>query len=346
MIKNILITGGAGFVGLNLAVYLNDQLQSCNIVCFDNLIRAGSKNNVRRLEDKGISFIKGDIRDKEQLLALPKIDLLIECSAEPSILASYEDPTYTIDTNLIGTIHCLELAKRDKAGFIFLSTSRVYPVRGVNDIPYSEQTTRYDWSNDTKGLGYGYAGVNLKFPLSGVKSLYGATKLSSEQLILEYLDMYPMKGVINRLGVIAGPWQMGKIDQGIVGYWVEQHKVGGELNYIGFGGLGKQVRDIVHVDDVCDLILYQINHLEEVNTKVFNVGGGRSNAISLLELTAMTEKVTKKKVAIGSVNETRKADVRIYMTDNYYVTKETGWTPKKDVETILRDINQWMDEIS
>jgi len=342
--KTILITGGAGFVGSNLAIYLKNALKEYNIVCFDNLVRAGSELNVPRLEDQGITFVKGDIRDKQQLLALSKVGLIIECSAESSVLASYDNPAYTIDTNLIGTIHCLELARRDEANFIFLSTSRVYPIKNINDIPFEEHATRYDWPGDTKGLGYGHEGINLAFPLSGVKSLYGATKLCSEQLVLEFLDMYPCKGVINRLGVIAGPWQMGKIDQGIVGYWIAKHKYGGELNYIGYGGSGKQVRDIVHIDDVCDLILYQITHLDAVDAKVFNVGGGRKNTVSLLELTSMVQDITKQRIEIGSIREDRKADVRIYITNNDYVTEQTSWTPAKTIENILNDVNRWMDQ--
>jgi len=346
MTKNILITGGAGFVGSNLAIYLKNKFKDSNIICLDNLIRAGSELNIFRLQDEGVTFIQGDVRDRQQLLGLPEVDLIIGCSAEPSVLASYDDPAYTIDTNLMGTVHCLELAKRDKAGFVFLSTSRVYPVENINNIFHEEFPTRFDWPKDTKGLGYSYEGIDQTFTLFGVKSLYGTTKLCSEQIILEFLDMYPCKGVINRLGVIAGPWQMGKVDQGFVGHWIAKHKYGGELNYIGYGGLGKQVRDVVHIDDVCDLILHQIIHLDSVNAKVFNVGGGRKNAVSLLELTTMTQDVTGKKITVGSVKESRKADVRIYITNNDYVTKETGWTPKKNVKDVLEDADRWMGQYS
>lgn len=343
MTKNLLITGGAGFVGSNLAVSLSRTTKDYHIICFDNLIRVGSKLNVPRLEDLGITFIKGDIRDQQQLLTLPKIDLIIDCSAEPSILAAYDNPSYTMDTNLLGTINCLELARRDKADFIFLSTSRVYPVEHVNNIPYEEQATRFDWLNDVEGSGYSCHGINLDFSLNGVKSLYGATKLCSEQLILEFIDMYSLQCVMNRLGVIAGPWQMGKVDQGFVGYWMAQHKYRGKLSYIGFNGLGKQVRDIVHIDDVCALILYQIRHLDSLNRKIFNVGGGRDNSVSLLELTNIARKITGNTIEIGSVQENRKADIRIYITDNSAVSRETGWAPRKSIEDILVDVNQWMD---
>ena len=344
MTKNLLITGGAGFVGSNLAVSLHKTGKDYRIICFDNLIRAGSKLNVPRLKDSGITFIKGDIRDQQQLLALPKIDLMIDCSADPSVLASYENPSDTIDTNLIGTINCLELARRDKADFIFLSTSRVYPVEPINSIPCEEQTTRFDWLNNAQGTGYSWDGIDLDFSVNGIKSLYGATKLCSEQLILELSDIYSLRSVINRLGVIAGPWQMGKIDQGIIVYWVAQHKYHGKLSYIGFGGAGKQVRDIVHIDDVCALIQYQINHLEQLNRGIFNIGGGRNNSVSLLELTGMVREITGKTIEVGAVLSNRKGDIRIYITDNSAVSRTTGWMPKKSIEDILVDVNQWIDQ--
>lgn len=343
MDRKILITGGAGFVGSNLAIHLKRQLNGNRVICFDNLIRPGSVLNVARLEDEGITFIKGDIRAQEQLQALPQVDLIIECSAEPSVLASYENPSYTLDTNLLGTIHCLELARRDRADFIFCSTNRVYPVKPLNSIPYQELDTRYEWVQGATGPGYSPEGIRRDFPVTGVKSLYGATKLCSEQLTVEFADMFGFKSVINRFGVMAGPWQMGKIDQGFVGYWMARHKYGGTLDYIGFGGTGKQVRDVLHIDDVCALIQHQITHMDSLNGCHWNVGGGKANALSLLELSRRIQAVTGKTAAVGSVPENRQSDLRIYITDNAEVREKTGWTPVKTIDTILEDMHQWMD---
>ncbi len=342
--KNILITGGAGFVGSNIAVFLKKRLGKTQIICFDNLIRAGSALNQERLQKYGIKFIKGDIRHKNKLFSLQKVDTIIECSAEPSVLASYQNPEYTIQTNLIGTINCLELAKRDKAAFIFLSTSRVYPVQAINELPFVDLPSRFEWNAKKPHHGFSFQGINEHFNLNGVKSLYGATKLASEQLMLEYLDMYGLKGVINRFGVIAGPWQMGKVDQGIVGFWVCQHKFNQPLNYIGFGGTGKQVRDVLHVDDVCELIFRQLKNLNRVNGMIFNVGGGNKNSVSLKELTRITQQITKQKININSVKTNRKADIRIYITDNTLVRKTLDWSPTKNLDTIVFDINVWIDQ--
>ena len=343
MKKSILITGGAGFVGSNLAVFLKEKFKDTRIICFDNLVRKGSSLNARRLKDHGIGFLRGDIRDKKALFALPKVDVLLECSAEPSVTAAYQDPNYTVETNLFGTVNCLELSRRDKADFIFLSSSRIYPIAPMNEIPHAELATRYDWKKSAKGPGYSYRGISEEFPLKGARSLYGATKLCSEHLMSEYQDMFGMKGVINRLGVIAGPWQMGRVDQGIVGFWTAQHQYGGKLSYIGYGGSGKQLRDVVHVDDVCELICHQIRSMNKFHGEVFNVGGGRKNTFSLSELTGIVQRATGRTIPIHPVSRERKSDVRIYITDNSYTTRKTGWAPRKDLEEIVWDIHQWID---
>ncbi|MGE0269457.1 MAG: NAD-dependent epimerase/dehydratase family protein [Candidatus Omnitrophota bacterium] len=341
MNKTLLITGGAGFVGSNLAVFIKQRWTDCRVVCLDNLHRAGSELNLARLQDAGIEFVRADIRHKDQLLVLPKIDYLIECSAEPSVLKSYEDPAYTIDTSLNGTLNCLELARRDRAHVIYLSSSRVYPYDALNQVPYEETPTRFDWMQK-QGAGYSRAGVTLDFSIYGAKSLYGATKLASELLLTEYMDMYGIRGVINRFGVIAGAWQMGRIDQGIIGFWILQHLLGRPLGYIGFGGTGKQMRDALHIDDVCELIFYQMEHIHSCSGRVYNAGGGRANTFSLMELTAMVSRITRRTVEVRSVPEQRKGDVRIYLTDNQAVTEKTGWSPKKDLKTICADTFQWM----
>ena len=346
MKRNILVTGGAGFVGSNLAVFLKAKLKDSHIICFDNLVRRGSALNARRLKDQNIKFIKGDIRNKKELLALKNIDVIVECSAEPSVLASYRDPGYTIDTNLMGTAHCLELARREKSHFIFLSSSRVYPIELINRIPFKEFSARFDWREKVRGEGYSHQGIAADFPLGGVRSLYGTSKLCSEHICLEYFDMFGLKGVINRLGIIAGPWQMGKIDQGLVGFWVVQHKFRDKLSYIGYNGCGKQLRDAIHVDDVCELIFFQIENMDHVNGKVYNAGGGRPNSFSLLELTEMVQRISGTKMAIAKVKEERKSDLRIYITDNTYVTRDTGWSPSRDLEDIITDINSWIEQHS
>jgi CDP-paratose 2-epimerase len=187
-------------------------------------------------------------------------------------------------------------------------------------------------------------GISEDFPLDGPRSLYGATKLCSELMLQEYQDMYGVKAVINRCGVLAGPWQMGKVDQGVVVLWVARHIYGGRLDYVGFGGRGKQVRDMLHIKDLLQLILYEISHLDDLTGKVFNVGGGLDVSASLLELTELCRRVTGNSIEIGGVPENRPADIRLYITDNARVTECTGWRPARDLQTILEDIHKWITD--
>ncbi len=339
-----LITGGAGFVGSSLAVRLKRKYPESKVISLDNLKRRGSELNLPRLRQNGVEFIHGDIRNKEDLASIGPIDVIIESSAEPSVLAGYNSsPDYLINTNLLGTANCLELARTYKANFIFLSTSRVYPFKIINSLDYHETETRFELGNNQKTMGSSSAGIAENFPLmTGVRSLYGATKLSSELLILEYADMYGLNVVINRCGVLTGPWQFGKVDQGVVVLWVAKHFWNQELSYIGFGGKGKQVRDILHIDDLFGLIDIQLNSIEKLSGSIFNVGGGWEVSVSLKELTQLSQQYTGNTIPISSVMENRPADIRIYLTDNSKVIKATGWKPEITVENIIEEIVFWI----
>lgn len=345
--QTILITGGAGFVGSNLGIRLKDTYPEVSILVFDNLKRRGSELNLPRLEAAGIEFIHGDIRNRSDLFDIgKKIDLLIECSAEPSVLAGVgESPEYLIDTNLSGTINCLELARKDKADVIFLSTSRVYPIKELNSLKFKEMETRFEWNNQQEIAGVSSRGVSEDFPLGKTRSLYGATKLCSELILQEYIESYGIRGVINRCGVITGPWQMGKIDQGVIVLWMSRHIWPGKpLSYIGYGGTGKQVRDFVHTDDLFDALKIQINNIDKYSGNIFNLGGGRENSVSLLELTSLCEKITGNKIVINQEKEDRPNDIRIYLSDYSKFSSLTGWRCKKDAEITLKEIYDWIVE--
>ena len=338
-----LVTGGAGFVGSSLAISLKKKYVKSRIIALDNLKRRGSELNLPRLRQHGVEFIHGDIRNKEDLAGISSVDSIIECSAEPSVLAGYNSsPDYLVNTNLLGTVNCLEFARKCRANFIMLSTSRVYPFKAINELDFHENETRFELGKKQKTPGSSGAGFNEDFPLTGVRSLYGATKLASELLILEYADIYELNAVINRCGVLTGPWQFGKVDQGVVVLWVAKHFWNQQLSYIGFGGEGKQVRDILHVDDLFRLIDIQLSNIEKINGEVFNVGGSRKVSVSLKELTQLCQKYTGNTIPISSVMENRPADIRIYLTDNSKVTKATGWKPKITVENIIEEISVWI----
>jgi len=342
---NILITGGAGFAGSNLAIKLKDKYPDYNIIALDNLKRRGSELNLPRLREKKIQFQHGDIRCREDLHFEDKIDLVIDASAEPSVLAGITSPVeQVVNNNLTGTLNCLELAKQHKAAFIFLSTSRVYPIASLEKAVYTEKETRFEWTDKQELPGVSSKGISEKFPLEGSRSFYGATKLASELMIQEYNALTGMKTVINRCGVLTGPWQMGKVDQGVIVLWVARHIFKGKLGYFGYGGTGKQLRDILHIHDLFRLIDWQVHHLDEVNGEIFNAGGGKDISVSLQELTNYCQQTTGNTIEIERVPPNRAADIRIYITDNSYVTARTGWKPEIAPLQIIQEITSWIEE--
>ena len=340
----ILITGGAGFVGSNLATAFKHEHRDWDIIAFDNLYRRGSEINIPRLHDLGVAFIHGDIRIKDDILEIGDFDLLIECSAEPSVQAGYHSSSnYLTQTNLMGTLNCIEACLACQADIIFLSTSRVYPFKTIYDLTYKEETKRLVLLPDQgiSGVCNAY-GFSERFPLEGIRSLYGASKLCSELMLIEYLNAFNLKGIVNRCGVITGPWQMGKVDQGFIALWMAKHLWKGELAYIGYGGQGRQVRDILHIRDLYDLLKRQIDQLSTISGIIFNVGGGMAQTVSLLELTAWCEKITGNTIDIVKIPETRIADIPYFVNDCRKVHSITGWQPSENIESILIDIYQWL----
>lgn len=341
--KRILITGGAGFVGSHLAMGLRAACEAVEVLAFDNLKRRGSELNLSRLREAGVGFLHGDVRSLADLEQAGKADLVIECSAEPSVLAGYgESPEYVVHTNLTGAMNCLEFARRHEAGMLFLSTSRVYPIEMLRNLRFEETETRFTLAASQEVPGVSVEGISELAPLDGPRSIYGATKLAAEIMLAEYRDAYGLPIVVNRCGVITGPWQMGKVDQGVVVLWAARHAYGGKLQYIGYGGSGKQVRDLLHVDDLLQLVLHQVAHLDALQGQTFNVGGGTACSASLLEMTQLCQEFTGNSIEIGSVAEDRVADVPLYVTDARKVQECTGWQPKHNARGVFDDVCRWL----
>ena len=343
--NRILITGGAGFVGSNLACAFRRDLDNTSIVALDNLKRRGSELALSRLGQAGVEFLHGDIRNPEDLAEAGPFDLLIECSAEPSVHAGYDSrPAYLVNTNLVGTTHCLDAARRHGADVVLLSSSRVYPIGGLRSLPLETVGQRLDIQTDQSGPGWSSIGVSEDFPLEGARSLYGATKLASELLLTEYGEMYRLRTITNRCGVLTGPWQMGKMDQGFMVLWAARHLYGGPLAYIGFDGHGHQVRDILHVIDLYNLLRHQLEHIDIANGQTFNVGGGRGVSTSLAELTRLCEKHSGTHLDIGIDLGTRDADVPWYVTDSTRVMSAFDWKPTRTVEDIVEELFAWLTD--
>jgi CDP-paratose 2-epimerase len=340
----VLITGGAGFVGGNLAVALRARHRNWDVVALDNLMRRGSELNLARLREAGVEFVHGDVRESADLEAAGSFDAMIECSAEPSVLAGFADASYSVQTNLLGAFNCLERTRSEGAFLVFLSTSRVYPVAPQLQLGLEEADTRFELTGEQPVPGAGPAGVSEDFPMTGARTLYGATKLSAELLIEEYAVAFGLRAVTNRCGVIAGPWQMGKVDQGVFSWWLLSHHFGHPLAYIGYGGSGKQVRDLLHIDDLIDLVDEQLGNPEHWSGVTANVGGGRECSLSLLETTELCRELTGKEVPISAQPETRQGDVPVYLSDCSRLHSLTSWRPRRGPRQVLADLLGWAAE--
>jgi CDP-paratose 2-epimerase len=338
----ILVTGGAGFVGANLCLAL--AAQGAEVVALDSLKRRGSELNLPRLREAGVEFVHGDVRERGDLLGLGPVQAIVECSAEPSVLAGMGGGAdFVVQTNLLGAHNCLELARRDGAQFVFLSTSRVYPVAALSSLSLREGETRFELEPSQPVAGASEHGIAEDFPLGGARTLYGATKLAAELLVAEYADSFGVPAVIDRCGVIAGPWQMGKVDQGVFTHWLLAHRLGRPLTYIGYGGTGKQVRDLLHVHDLCDLILEQLGDPGAWDGATVNVGGGVEGSLSLVETTELCRELTGSEVPVDPVLEERPGDVPLYVSDCRALFARTAWRPSRGPRVVLEDTLEWIE---
>ena len=331
----ILITGGCGFVGSNIAIFLKKKLKKVNICSLDNLMRKGSSQNRNRLLKYNIKNYKINIEKYEKIKSLKKFDLIIDCCAEPAIEVSKKEPDRVFNTNLMGTFNILKKCINDKANIIFLSSSRVYSIKKLRAL-VKDLNIKSPLKIKKK--------IKENFETESVSSLYGFTKIASEKLIKEFFFNTNLKYLINRFGVISGPWQFGKQDQGFASLWMAKHFFKKRLSYIGFGGKGHQVRDIIHINDVCSIILLQIQNLKKINNQTFNIGGGDKNKISLQDLTIKCEKITKNKIKISENKRTSLFDIPYFVTDNSKIYKFYKWRPLQSIDRLLYDIYIWLKE--
>lgn len=326
----ILITGGCGFVGTNVSVFLKKK--GYDVHSLDNLIRKGSKFNLIILKKLKIKNFKIDIANFDKISGLPKYDLIIDCCAEAAVEVSKKDINRVINTNLIGTLNILKKIKKDNSKIIFLSSSRVYPIKNYISKKIINKKLKI-----TKL-------TNEKNEVNGPKSIYGFTKLSSEMLIEEFGYAFNIKYLINRCGVISGPLQFGKQDQGFVSLWIWNHINKKNMKYIGYGGYGHQVRDVLHIDDLCELIYLQIKKINKINNKIFTVGGSKKSYTSLKNLTSLCEKISKNKLKFNRVKKTSIYDIPYYLSDNKLVSRTYNWEPKRKLLDIVNDVFLWLSK--
>ena len=329
----ILVTGGCGFVGSNISLFLKEKGYLVNSL--DNLSRKGSTYNLKLLKQNKIKNYKFNIENNKFFKKLPKYNLIIDCCAEAAIEVSKNKIDKVINTNLIGTINILKKAKKDNSKIIYLSSSRIYPIKLL--------TKNYKLKNFNKKLKVKKM-INENDIITGPKSIYGLTKLASEMFIEEFSYAYGMKYLINRCGVISGPLQFGKQDQGFVSLWIWQHLNKKNLSYIGYGGHGNQVRDVIHINDLCELILIQVKKFNKIYNKLFTVGGSKKSFTSLKDLTKICEKITGYIIKFKKIAKTSNYDIPYYISDNRKIFKTYRWKPKKDINSIVKDTYDWLSK--
>src|ERR1700693_3319924 len=251
-------------------------------------MRPGSESNRGRLQKLGVKFFHGDIRAASDFEPLPVVDWVIDAAANPSVLAGVKgdfSSRQLFEHNLASALNVLEYSKAHKAGLLLLSTSRVYSIPALVSLPLRVNGNAFQL-DDAAALPAGVSvnGVGVEFSTRAPISLYGSTKLASEAVALEYGGAFGFPVWINRCGVLAGAGQFGTPDQGIFSYWINAHLRRRPLRYIGFDGTGRQVRDVFHPRDLALLVDTQMNANHAAGQRIFTVGGGPNNAMSLAPL--------------------------------------------------------------
>jgi len=336
----LLITGICGFVGSSLALELRRQIEGLEVIGFDNLSRPGSEQNRHRLQKQGIRFVHGDVRNPSDVASLAGVDWVIDASANPSVLAGVSGQTSSrqlMEHNLFGTVHLLEYCKEHRAGLILLSTSRVYSLSRLAELPMDAKQSAFSPRlADTKEPGISALGISEDFSTQPPLSLYGAAKLASEVLALEYGQAFDFPVYVNRCGVLAGAGQFGKPDQGIFSFWIHSYREKRPLKFIGFGGSGHQVRDCFHPRDLATLIAKQMRHSKK-NWGIWNVGGGMRNSLSLAQLNQWcAERFGSHPISSDAAE--RQFDVPWLVLDFSRATAQWDWHPSLGIADILNEI--------
>jgi CDP-paratose 2-epimerase len=337
----IFITGICGFVGSTLTRALLESTPGLQIFGVDNFIRPGSEINRRELAALGVKIIHADVRSATDFETLPAADFVIDAAATPSVLAGVDGKTSSrqlLEHNLWGTINILEYCKAHRAGLILLSTSRVYSVPPLAALPMEVHQKGFRPPlNINFPEGITTVGVSEKFSTAPPISLYGASKLASEAVALEYGETFNFPVWINRCGVLAGAGQFGKADQGIFSFWLNSHLRKRPLKYIGFDGGGHQVRDCLHPRDLVPVLLAQMKSDGQNKPCIANFSGGVKNSMSLAQLTDWCD-ARFGEHPIQSDSHPRPFDIPWMVLDSSLAEKIWNWSPKILLLQVLDEI--------
>lgn len=331
--KTILITGGAGFIGSNTVNYFAQK--NWKVIILDNLSRKGSKDNLHWLESQGhdsIEFLNLDIRDTNSIHAVFKknrIDALIHLAAQAAVTKSVDDPKQDFDINAIGTLNILESLRQYSPETIMInaSTNKVYGQ--LEDTEIIEEKDRYKFASLSEG-------ISENMPLD-FHSPYGCSKGAADQYTIDYSRIYGLITTTFRQSCIYGPRQFGSEDQGWISWFIVATLSNKQLKIYGDG---KQVRDVLYIDDLIHAYDLAINNPNNINGEAFNVGGGVNNTSSLKELLDMLTIILDKEIPY-TLEEERPGDQKVYISNIEKISKQLGWNPKISPQEGVNRLIEW-----
>ncbi len=334
MTGTYLVTGGAGFIGCNYVDRLLGRGE--RVIVYDNLSRLGAEANVRWLKAKygprSFELVVADVRDAAALSeAVPGTDVIVHLAAQTAVTTSVEDPRSDFEQNALGTFNVLEAARMARGDPIVLysSTNKVYG--GMEEVGIVEDDTRYVYRDFPQGISEEHS---LDF-----HSPYGCSKGAGDQYVRDYSRIYGLRSVVFRQSCIYGPRQMGVEDQGWVAWFLIAAVTGHPITIYGDG---KQVRDVLHVDDLLDIYDQSIQQIDTASGEVYNVGGGPGHTVSIWhEFGALLEKLVGHPVRV-SYRGWRPGDQRVYVSDIRKAEEELGWRPQVDVKPGIRSLYTWI----
>lgn len=332
--KTIVVTGGAGFVGSNLVSGLLDR--GHNVIVFDSLARPGSELNLSWLQsrDAGMEYVHGDVRDPQAVnRVISRADVVYHLAGQVAVTTSVEDPATDFEVNAFGTFNVLEAARRSgrQPTLVFTSTNKVYG--GIDDVVVVERPTHYEFQDLPNG-------ISEAQPLD-FHSPYGCSKGAADQYVRDYARIYDLPTVVFRMSCIYGPRQFGNEDQGWLAHFIIAAVTGRPLTIYGDG---KQVRDVLFVDDLVRAFQLAEERIDATAGQVYNIGGGPGNALAVWhDFARILGDLIGRRPEV-SFGDWRPGDQRCYVSDIRKATRDLGWEPRVDKAAGIRRLWQWVLE--
>lgn len=327
-----LIIGGAGFIGCNFAKKHLERGDAVTVM--DNLSRKGTIGNLEYLRNKyhQLVFVQADVRvDEKKIQAeIEKVDIVYLLAGQVAVTTSVSNPREDFEINALGTFNVLEAVRNSKRKpiLLFASTNKVYG--GMEDIKIIERNNRYEYENLPEGI--------KESRLLDFHSPYGCSKGSADQYVRDYSRIYGLKTVVMRQSCIYGSRQFGVEDQGWVAWFIIAAILGKKITIYGDG---KQIRDVLHVDDLFRAWDMVAKKITLSSGKIYNVGGGSQKTMSLLELINFIEEFSGKKLEYG-FSDWRPGDQPVYVSDISKIKEELGWEPEISAKEGVKSLYEWV----